>query len=315
MSDDHQEALGQGANLGQRVASLLQFGQFDRARDLALQVISERPDEALGHLLMAQVALSEGNLPVALTAVEIALSREPSWDGAHAVRAQVLRDLGRFSEAEEALLVAISLDPSWPEHHARLGMLLWECERPVAALAQVELALSLDPDSARLHSIRSVLLLQVSPRDWTVTREAAEDSLRVAPNDPTAHAVLGTVLMRDGDRERAESSFRTALQIDPNNPLAFQGLSELVMERYPWYRPMFAFNILMGRFGQAGQLGVIFGAWALYRSVMTATSGIESIASFRDLLFWVYLAFCGYTWFAEPITRALVRRHHPWLRG
>lgn len=308
---DRSAVMASPGALQRAIAGLLRVGQTDRAKSLAMDYIAANPDDPFGHLSLAQVISELGHTQQALDTVETALARAPDDDQAHLQRGSLLAELGRYAEAEDAMRRAIELDPSWGPSHAVYAQLLSACDRNIEALQRTEHALSLSPDLPWLHTLRARLLLFVHPRHWTISEEAVRTALRMNPESSQSHSILGLVLLRGGKNQESEKAFRAALRINPRDVLAIRGLSELVKGKSPLYRPMLWFGQLMSRLGQDGQLGVLFGLWALYATSRTVIpNGNQSAA---DLLTAVYLGFCAYTWFAEPITRALLKRHYPWL--
>ena len=311
MSDDEgRESIHLG-DLGSQIDHLLALGQVDRARQITMDWIARDPDNPGGHLMLAHVLTAAGKLPEALDVLGRVLSQMPDNDHAHSLRADVLLSLGRFADAEASIRRAIEIDPTVPSHFATLARILYVCDLNIEALKYTELALSLDPDDAWLHQLRSEMLLVVHPRHWGVSEEAVRTSLRLNPESSHSHAILGMILIRDRRRTEAEAALRESLRLNPNNSLAILGLSELVKGQYWWYRPMLEFGQLMSRLGRDGQIGVIFGLWALHSGVQAL---IPPEATWGDFVTLAYAGFCLYTWFAEPITRGLLRRAYPWLR-
>jgi tetratricopeptide (TPR) repeat protein len=317
MDDEHDPGqepdlrLSGVAGLQRTVDALLAVGQNVRAKELTMDFIAAAPDDPYGHLALARILAAEGHTREALDTVEGALARAPDDDQVHLHRGGLLLELGRWAEAEEAMRRSIELDPGWAPSHAAYAQLLSACDRDVEALQRTEHALALDPDLPWLHTLRARLMLFVHPRHWTVSEDAVRTALRMDPESAHAHAILGLVLLRAGRNEESEEAFRAALRLQPGDPLALRGLSELVKGRSPLYRPMLWFGQLMSRLGTDGQLGVLFGLWALYAGAQALLP--EGNQSASDLLTAVYFGFCAYTWFAEPITRAILRRHYPWL--
>lgn len=309
--DDEEILLRSGPGGLSAVGPLLAVGQVQRARELALAHLAADPDDPFAHLALSRVHEQAGDAASALASAEAALGKAPDLDVAWLQRAAVLLELGRFAESEESVRRAIALDPDDAGHHGFYASLLSVCDRDVQALRRAEHALSLDPDRPWLHTLRAQLMLHVPAQEWLLTEEAARTALRLDPESPRNHAVLGLVLFRSGRNEEAEERFRSALAADPNEPLALRGLSELVKGRSPLYRPMLWFGQLMSRLGPDGQLAVLFGLWALYATASALIPPGDQNAS--DLLTAGYLGLCAYTWFAEPITRALLRRAYPWL--
>ncbi len=308
---DRKAVMSSPGALQSAIAGLLRVGQVDRAKSLAMDYIAANPDDPFGHLSLAQVIAEQGHTQEALNTVEDALARAPDDDQAHLHRGSLLAGLGRYAEAEAAMRRSIEIDPSWGPAHAVYAQLLSTCDRHIEALQRIEHALSISPDLAWLHTLRARLLLFVHPRHWTISEDAVRTALRMNPESSQSHSVLGLVLLRAGRNQESEEAFRAALRINPGDVLALRGLSELVKGKSTLYRPMLWFGQLMSRLGPDGQLGVLFGLWALYATARTLVP--EGNQSAADLLTAVYLGFCAYTWFAGPITRALLKRHYPWL--
>ncbi len=297
--------------LQRAIQSLLEVGQVERAKQMAMDWIAREPSSPVGHMALARILHSTDQDAAALRAVEAALTFVPDSDEAHVLRGGILVALGRFADAEESYRRGLELDPRWASAHGLYAQLLWQCDRNIEALQRIELALSLDPDLPWLHNLRARLLLEVHPRHWTVSEDAVRTALRMNPESADAHATLGLVLLRGRRGAEAEDAFREALRLDPSNKLALSGLSELVKGKAPWYAPMLWYGQMMSRLGSDGQLGVLVALWALYSaSKAVLPDGNQSAA---DLLSAVYLGFCAYTWFAEPITRAVLKRAYPWL--
>jgi tetratricopeptide (TPR) repeat protein len=310
MSDEDRISLNAGG-VASQIDHLLNLGQVERAQSLAMDFIARDPDNPAGHLALAVIPLNRDKPLEALNVIQNSLQKNPDNDYAHKVHADILFALGRFADAEISVRRAIEIDPSYVEYYARYAHFLSVCDYDREALQFAEQALSMDPDSAGLHDLRAHLLLFVHPSHWPVSEEAVRTALRINPNSSESHAILGIVLTRGNNKTKAEAAFREALRLNPHSPLAIMGLSELVKGKYFWYRPMLAFGQLMSRLGKDGQIGVIFALWALYVGIQAVIPPEYDGTS--NALTFVYLGFCLYTWFAEPITRGLLRRVYPWL--
>lgn len=297
----------------QQVAFLLRVGQVRRAEEIAQSLIAEDPENPYSLLVMAQVLLSKGDAVAALNAIGECLKRAPDSDLAHYYRALALRATGRFREAEQALLTAIELDPEDADLHQTYARLLATFDESRAALEVVEHALELDPDDADAHALRAQLLLQVKPSDIHLSEGSVLRSLALDPENADAHAVQGLVRLSRRDVPGAESAFREALLREPGNELAFRGLAEAVMASSPLYRPFLWYSLLMSRASTGVQLLVVASLWFVANAFSQAIGPDHPKA--QELFDVVYLALCAYTWFARPITRALVARRHPWIRS
>jgi hypothetical protein len=70
----------------------------------------------------------------------------------------------------------------------------------------------------------------------------------------------------------------------------------------------------MERASNGLRFALIAGAWVFMQGVMAVLSRRPDTATAAQVFFYVYVAFCLYTWFAAPITRFLLARRYPWLK-
>ena len=316
MTDDAEGASGQvlGDPVG-HVAHLLAVGQKRRAREAAVRLVAEAPDDPLSQLVLSQVLASLQELDAAQAAADEAVRLAPDADGAHAQRARVLLQSGRFAEAERAVAEALRLDPADPDTHLLRAHLLLVCERHAAALEAAEQALTLAPDDADAHRVRAIALLRTAPRDWEISQASARRAVELDPDDADAHAVLGFVHLQAHRVDEAEERFRAALTLDPNRALALRGLGEALMARSPAYRPFLRFSMFLQNAGPGVQLAVIAGLWALVNATVPVLRAAPApFPAAAGPLQGSYLALCAYTWFVTPVTRFVLARRYPWLR-
>jgi cytochrome c-type biogenesis protein CcmH/NrfG len=310
LSDDDREVTPIEIGRFARVEHLLAVGQVERARELAVQEIASEPDDPRGYLSLARVHLYDGNPTAAVEAAAEAVRLAADWDVTWTVHASALFSAGRFAEAERSVIEAIRLDPEDGSLFQLYARVLSHCGRPKDALEFARRALELDPDDDSAHQLFASLLNRVHPSQWKMSEEVARRAMELNPDDPDSFAVLGAIVMTRGRYAEAESYFRSALEIDPHNQLALEGLAQVVMAKSWLYRPLLAYALATRRFGAGGQMLVVASLWAVVSLVNAAFIKSETGSS---LLMGCYLAFCVYTWFAVPITRAILRRKYPWL--
>ena len=130
------------------------------------------------------------------------------------------------------------------------------------------------------------------------------------PQDPDGLAILGAIVLTQRRYQESEDLFRRALEIEPHNALALEGLAQLVMRRNILYRPFLTYALAMRRLGAAAQMLVVLSLWAIV-SLLRATFLREEPGATIVLV--CYLALAVYTWFAEPAMRAILRRKYHWM--
>jgi tetratricopeptide (TPR) repeat protein len=153
-------------------------------RDVTLK----SPRNGRGLMNYGLTQMNKGGYRTALTYFENALAHTPNYSLLEINLGIVNAALHRNSEAELHFRRALELAPAQAEPHYYYARWLKEQGRTEDALANLKAALALNPS---LMDTR-YLLLQVysEQRDWTVLKALAEDSLKLAPSDPTIRAYL-----------------------------------------------------------------------------------------------------------------------------
>lgn len=291
-----------------RVQHLLAIGQARRARELAQELISSSPDDPSAFLSLAAVLMYLGERGPAVDAAAQAVQLDPEWPAVWRTHAAALVAAGRFAESERSLHEAIRLDPEDGSSFLQYARALSYCGKEAAALEYTRRALELDPDDESAHAMFAMLLHEVRPKEWELSEEMARRAVELDPDVADSYAVLGWIVFERRRYDEAEEHFRSALMLDPVNALALEGLSHVVMRKNVFYRPFLGYAVYMTRLGLPGQLLVVASLWAIVSVLLVVlaepASTVVTIA---------YLALCAYTWFAMPITRAILRRKYSWL--
>ena len=309
-TDDDREVTPIHLGRFAHIEHLLAIGQTQRAREMAAEAIAANPNDAGNFASMARVLLQLRENEGATNAAAQAIQLDPEWSSAWRVHALSLFASGRFADAETSVIEAIRLDPEDGSLFLVYARMLSACERPAEALEQARHALELDPDDETAHHLFASLLHEVRPSQWKISEELATRAVGLNPDDADAFAVLGAIVLTRRRYDEAEGHFRTALEIQPHNRLAIEGLAQVVMAKNWLYKPFMSYQLMMMRLGMGAQLLVVASLWALV-SIVNAAFIPDGPAS--TLLTVGYLAFCAYTWFAMPVTRAILRRRYPWL--
>jgi cytochrome c-type biogenesis protein CcmH/NrfG len=310
MSDDDDSEIRVELGPAALIDQLLAVGQLRRARDIAIDLVSSAPGDPSSFIALASVLLAAREHAPAVEASRQAIELAPDWAHAWSVHSAALFNTGRFREAEAAITEAIRLEPEETRFFSRYARILRACGFSERALELSRRALELDPADEEAHSLFADLLHEVHPSKWRLSEEIARRAIGLNPEDADSYAVLGSILLTARRYDEAEGAFRTALELEPFNALAFGGLAEVVMARNLLYRPFLWYGLLMGRLGVGAQLLVVASLYALASALRVTVFRQEPAASILNAS---YLALCAYTWFATPLTRALLRRKYPWL--
>jgi tetratricopeptide (TPR) repeat protein len=157
----------------------IKSGEFDKARALAAEVLSDSPNDVDAIEIVALAALEQGDDRAAEQALRKAIAVAPARRWPYADLGRLMLKLGRMADAEEVSRMALTADPANPDARAMLGSILNEREAW---------------DEAAIHF---------------------EAALAGSGNHPLLLANLGRAQLRQGRLEKALSSLESAATGDP----------------------------------------------------------------------------------------------------
>jgi Tfp pilus assembly protein PilF len=189
-------------------------GTREAAQRTEVQKLQARAayDRALSYLNDKQPA-------PAMTALQEAISVNPSSPVYRDTLGVVLLELGRPDMAVEHFKKAVELDPIYADAYFHLGTALAEARRWEEAVTAYKKALSLPtltiPESANQNLGLALYHLK--------RYQEAEQTLRFAisldPRLQAAYYNLGLVFVAENRKEEAKSAFRQASQLGPDSPV------------------------------------------------------------------------------------------------
>jgi tetratricopeptide (TPR) repeat protein len=134
---------------------------------------------------------------------------------------------GALEEAERLALDILELAPG----HFRALALLYELRkesRPQAAEVLLKRLVALDPDD--VAATQELALLLIRKGDYDAAEVHARNSVRIAPQHPQSHNLLGMVLAASYREPLAEYHYRRALELaDRRDPVVLANLATVVL--------------------------------------------------------------------------------------
>lgn len=188
-------------SLEQRVTALAEIGRVADAAKAARDGLATEPDNAELHRLLA-ICLSEtGDHAGATAAGERAVALRPDDADSHKALGIAVYRTGRHEEASEHFGRAIALRPNDYRNHT------WQAE-------------------ALLKQVTSRFRPAITRSSTVVDRAEhhANEAVRLRPDRPEGHVMLGKVEIIRKNSFAATAHARRALAIDPNNAVAHQVL-------------------------------------------------------------------------------------------
>lgn len=160
-----------------------------------------------------------------LLAIERKLIKDPENADLYALRATTYIKYDSIANAINDLKRAIAIDSTVPRFHVALGEVYFHKIRMEEASDEFSTAIRLNPEAidARLKLAEIHLLL----RDYQKTMDLVNEALRRDPYAGRGYFLKGWTYKELGDTAMAISSYRTAVEQDPNDYDAYMQLALL----------------------------------------------------------------------------------------
>ena len=193
------------------------------------RALAEMPGNNEWRTNLGGVLARSGDADGAIAQYRLALRSPPVLAETHLNLALALASRGETEPALEQFAAAARLSPSLAEAWLAWAGALKDARRFDEALEVYERGLTHAPGHRELRHRRAGLLLALRrPGDaLTEFERLAQDD----PRDGRAMAGLGEALRLVGSESRAESTLRRAVELDPQNVLAWLSLSSLAAGR------------------------------------------------------------------------------------
>jgi tetratricopeptide (TPR) repeat protein len=240
--------------------TLLAMGKIDEAVAALKTAVEKVPKDASAREALGEAYLAQNNYDGAIAQLMERLALEPTsearLDLAHAyakkrvakqaepLYREVLKNepdnraakmglvdlylsMGRYPDAEKILNDAIKADANDLQALSRLGILKSRMGRPDQALEPLEKVATQNPMLYDARAEYAFLLFRGDPTNAGKCINTMTDILTSEPRHVLSLHYLGMCQYGQGDKERAEASFKAAINVDPSFAAAQFSLGEL----------------------------------------------------------------------------------------
>ena len=240
--------------------TLLAMGKVDEAVAALKTAVEKVPKDASAREALGEAYLAQNNFDGAIAQLVERLSLEPTTDArldlarayakkrvakqAEPLYREVLKSepdnraakmglvdlflaMGRYPDAEKMLQEAIKADENDLQALSRLGILKSRMGRPDQALEPLEKVATQNPLLYDARAEYAFLLFRGDPSNAGKCINTMSDILNSEPRHVLSLHYLGMCQYGQGDRDRAEASFKAAINVDPTFAAAQFSLGEL----------------------------------------------------------------------------------------
>lgn len=203
---------------------LSQHGRIEEAEAAYQRSIELEPKLLRLHLELGDFYLQRANKPdKAITAYEAALALNSSHPGAHFGLGSALANTGKIDQAVKEFQEAGQLAPDNPLPHFALGRIHMARKQLEEARESFDKAIHAQPKFVQAYMARGdVSIIQEQDTKALKDYEAART---LAPRIPGLHVKLGLLHERNKRFDQAIDSFRTAISLNPKQPIALNNLA------------------------------------------------------------------------------------------
>jgi len=293
------------ANALTHAQMLIGQSRYDLAERELKTVLSQNPQHAEAHALMAICRLQHDDHTRAKQHAKQAIGQSPDMPLSHQVLAHCLLEEQDYKQARQAAGEAIRLSPYDPNSYALAGHVELADNQTEQALEYAEQGLAIDPENNKCTNLRGMVMTKLGRKEEA--RASIQAALENQPEDSYAHANLGWSKLHSNETKQALVHFKEALRLDPGNDWAKGGLVEALKARNPIYRLLLSYFLWMNRLSPRTQNGVIIGGFIGYFVARRIANEVEGAGTFLWPLIGLYLAFVVTVWVAVPLFNLLLQ--------
>lgn len=218
----------------ERAWLLFEQRRYGDALELAQRSLQQAPNQARAYALIAQCHRKLGQLPLGLEAAQRVIQIAPDAALGYHVTTMLHCSLKQYDAAQRSLEQAIKRSPDNDALHYLAGAIAFDQERWQDCLDSTAQALQSNPEHVSSLILRGRCFL----KQWRLeeVQQLVSLALSLKGNSSDAHALLGHLQLKQRAFDAALKSFRIALEQDPHNAFAHDGLIDAMMAQNWLYR-------------------------------------------------------------------------------
>ncbi|MDA0738723.1 MAG: tetratricopeptide repeat protein [Nitrospirae bacterium] len=174
---------------------------------------------------LAGIRLAEGSYDLAIEQAQAAFKLNPRNLPSVRVLAEAFFRKGEIAKAKKVYEAIVGNIPTDASSHYRLGLISGRDKDLKGALGHFEKAVEGNPNFVQAVSQIAAVYLTLGKAEQA--RERVMQQIKVVPENPLFHNLLGGLWMQAKNMEEAEQSFRDAINIDDAVQISYMNLAEL----------------------------------------------------------------------------------------
>lgn len=290
-------------NLYERARLAMSAGNLDLAIDALKELLADEPDEAQAHAWLSFCLLDKRRVHAAEVEARVATSLDPDAEVAHLAMGRVLMAARKLDEAEGHLTLLLERSPMDASYLRAFAELCEMKGDPDGRLTHLDRALESDPNDP--DTLAALAACWIDRGVLLRAESYARDALEQTPEHQDALVAMGRILLRNGDVDGAREHARWALRIDPTDLGALGLITEIKAQQSRVLGLWWRYNTWINSLGDARGILVLLLSFAVYNAlvILCDTGERDELARLLRTLWSVVVL---YTWIGpELYERAL----------
>lgn len=287
-----------------RAHMLIQQNRLEEARALLSTLLSQEPDNAYIHHLLAFIRYHESEYKKGHEHINTAIEKEP-YNGSHYyVKALLYSGQRDIEKGKEVLDTAIQHNPDDASYFVLRSHFHYADTEFEKALQDAEVALDRAPEDPDAKNAKSRALLALNRKEEA--QETLEGALHDNPENSNTFAQLGWNRLANGKHKEANEHFKQALFLNPSNEMAKAGLVESIKAKNIVYKLFLSYTFWMEKQTKNNRLFIVIGGYVMYRIVVSLSRSHPEWAPLLYPLIAFYIVFALGTWIINPLANVFL---------
>jgi len=280
-------------------------GQTSAAIDLLKQLLSEDPNDAACHGLLAACLLGKKRIHAAEYELKLALAIDPLEPFLHLVYARVYYYQNKFAKSLGACDEVLSRDPESVEALKLKADILMTSNRGKEALSCLQEVSRLEPDSVETFCALGNHYLRTGEKDLAL--EYAAQALAKEAQHYDSNVLMGYTQLEHNDLAEAEYHAKLAIMLDPESEGALLLLASIKMRRSWFLGLWWRLNTKLNQLSNLGQATALISAFVLFNFISDLLADFD-MEDASNALSYAWLGVVAYSWFAIPAFHRAIKK-------
>ena len=227
-------------NLGN---ALIESGRNEEGMDASRIAVEQRPESADAHSNLGLALMNLERFEEAGAALRRARELDPEHQSSLQNSAELLRKQGRYEEAVEAYRIVLQHDRRYALAYAGLGDALYQLQRYEAAIEALGMSLEIQPGlpfAGKLYLLMGRAARSLGHLDRAESH--FRDAVEIEPDEAAALLDLAGVLRAQGRRDEAGALTDRARELRPNDPANLQNIAEALRKEKHYEQALAAYR-------------------------------------------------------------------------